>query len=165
MAQGDLSKFSQEIQAFMDQLSELDQAIVDVYNLRGVATATGQTLDYVGDQVGELRPTGADDNTYRLLIIAKIQMNNSGGEPERLIAVVEALTGASSSQVSYTDYPGMVSLEYAGNVIQNLYTFIKRITAGGIGLRLVQVDSVIPFEFDSLTNGLDNGKLGNLITN
>lgn len=161
--QGDLTNFYQEIKAFSDQLNVLDVATVDVYNLRQVANATGTTLDNVGDQVGIIRPSAMNDTNYRALIYAKIQMNRSGGEPETLIAAIKALTSATS--VNYTDYyPGCASIGFAGtSVIDNLWTFTKRLTAGGVALRLVQVDAITPFKLDSATNGLDNGKLGNAI--
>lgn len=163
MAYGDQSNFSKEITAFTDQVMELETAINDVYNLRSVDTATWQTLNNIGDQVGQARPYGMSDSDYRSLVRAKIQMNMSGGEPERLIAAVEALTGALPANVQYTDYPGMVRIEYAGNAVANLWTFMKRLTAGGIGLQIVQNDATSPFRFDS-GPGFDSGKLGNAIT-
>jgi hypothetical protein len=161
VAQGDQTVFSKEIQAFAEQAQAFENAAQDVYTLRDVLTATGQTLDYVGDQVGIERPSGMDDNAFRALVQAKIQMNLSGGEPNRLIAAVVALTYATT--VNYADYYCMASLEFAGTLINTLYTYIKRLVVGGVALRLVQIDETTPFQFDSEDLGFDQGKLGNLI--
>ena len=103
------------------------------------------------------------DTDYIPLLVAKIQMNASGGEPERLIAALKALTNTTT--VNYHDYyPCLVSLEFAGtSVIDNLWTFMKRLVAAGVALRLVQVDATTPFTFDSDTLGFDNGFLGDLL--
>lgn len=162
MAQGDETIFSKEIEVFSDQVQDLETAINDLYNLRGVLTATGKTLDYVGEQVGATRPYGMSDTDFRALVNAQIQMNMSGGEPERLIAAITALAAATS--VSYQDYYLMVSLEFAGTVISNLWNTIRRIVSGGVGLRLVQCDATTPFQFDTAGRGLDEGKLGNLLS-
>ena len=166
MAQGDITRFAQEIKAFADVVQLLDNAAIDVYNKRSVGTAFGQTLDYVGSQVGCSRPANmvGDDDSYRALIRATIQMNYSGGEPERLIAAMEILTSAVAATVNYQDYYLMASLEFVGTVIVNLWNLIKRIVAGGVNLRLVQKSPTTPFLFDSSTNGLDNGQLGNLVS-
>jgi hypothetical protein len=162
MAQGDQSRFSKEIQIFATQVQEIEQAISDVISLRELDNATGKTLDYVGEVVGISRPYGLNDAAYLIIIKAKIQMNASGGEPERLIAAIRALTTA--GDVAFWDIPFLVSLEFPGtSIIDGLWNFIKRIVAGGVELRLVNVDSLSPFTFDSDTLGLDNGNLGTLI--
>ena len=161
MAQGDKTIFSKEIQADADQAQDLENAIWAVKDARSVENATGATLDYIGEVVGCNRPTGYEDESYRLLIKAQIQMNASGGEPERLIAGVVALAGA--SWVRYMDYyPCMVSLEFAGTAIANLWTLIKRIVAGGVWLRFVQADGANAFQFD-VGPGFDVGEFSNLL--
>jgi len=163
MAQGDETIFSREIQIFADQVQEIEQAVSDVISLRELDNATGKTLEYVGEIVGITRPVGMTDNNYIKLIKAKIQMNSSGGEPERLIAALKALTGATN--VSYYESLYLACLDFTGvSVIDNLWNFMKALVAGGVDLRLNYVDSVTPFTFDSDTNGLDNGLLGGLVT-
>ena len=159
MAQGDQTVFSKEIQAFADQVTALENATNDVYNLRGIYTATGATLDNVGDQVGCARPGGMDDNDYLNLILAQIQMNFSGGEPERLISAIRALTNATVINY-YEIYPCLIWIEImATSIPANFWTFMKRLTAGGVALNLIFLNTTKPFYFDSATNGFDNGLL------
>ena len=159
MAQGDQTLFSKEVQAFADQAQALDNAIQDVYNLRGVYTATGMTLDYVGDQVGCTRPAGMSDTNFQDLILAQIQMNASGGEPERIISAVRALTNATT--INYREiYPCLVWLEIQATIFPlNFWTFMKRLVAAGVALNIVSLNTTKPFYFDSSTNGFDNGLL------
>jgi hypothetical protein len=159
MAQGDQTVFSKEIGAFAQMTQDLEAAISGVLYLRDVGTATGQTLDNVGDQVGQDWPTGMSDNDYRALIRAKIVMNLSGGEPERLISAVRALTNATVINY-YESYPCNIWIDIsATSMAANLWTLLKRLVVGGVALNLRAIDSALPFRFDSATNGLDQGKL------
>lgn len=59
---------------------------------RDVETATGATLDSLGQAVGAER-SGLADDIYRLFIKAKVLVNGSSGTSNELIAIVRQLAG------------------------------------------------------------------------
>ena len=101
------TNFSKEIGFFGDQVQELENAVFDIYNLRDLDVATGETLDYIGGLVGQPRPAGmiGDDVAYLALIRGKIQINSSSGEPDRLINALWFYISdtAQASQVHYDE--------------------------------------------------------------
>lgn len=69
---------------------ELDNLIL----LRWISTAEGTQLDEIGLIVGQLR-NGYNDYEYSVVLLVKIYLNGSHGEPEVLIAAVRTITLAS----------------------------------------------------------------------
>jgi hypothetical protein len=157
MASGDKSIFSREIQAFADQAQELEDATYDVATKRGVDTATGAVLDLVGEIVGQTRPVGIGDSDYRDLIRFKIQMNSSGGEPERLVLAVQVLTGATEIFI-VEGYCSVWIYFSATSFPANIFSMLYKLKAAGVKLFLTNGEDT-PFMLDSSTNGLDQGKL------
>jgi hypothetical protein len=162
MAAGDLSRFSQEIQIFADQVQEFENSVYDVATKRGVGSAEGQTLDYVGEIAGQSRPFGMTDENYRALIRWKIQLNRSGGEPNTLLDALKIITGA--DEVRIVEATGFIQLSFSGGTVpDDLYSKMKRVVSGGVSLQLSRGSST-PFRFDSATNGFDNGQLTQKLT-
>lgn len=62
------------------------QILLDIW----LDTATGAQLDVVGVHL-DLPRNGRIDEAYRVLLKAKVQINISSGEPERLILAVQSL--------------------------------------------------------------------------
>ena len=171
-----LTNFQKEIAAFTAQVQELEDAAYEVYKVRFIDAAlqfgidknfpanVNGILDDIGDRVGCIRPLQMSNADYAVLLHAQVAMNAGGATPGQLTAALKVLTGA--TVVNYHEcYPHTVWIEFAAtSAPANLYTYMKAMVAGGVGLVLVMIDPTLPFYFDSSTNGLDNGLLGALIT-
>ena len=89
-------------------LAALLQEVEDIttWDLRfalQIEGATGAWLDLFGAIAGEPRG-GRGDEEYRRSITARVQINASQGERERLIRIAQLLTSANAVQIS-TAYP------------------------------------------------------------
>lgn len=161
MALGDQSRYSKEIQAFGGRMQELENVVYDIATKRGLETATGQTLDYLGEIPGISRPIGTNDTDYRNLIKWKIQANRGGGEPDTLLDALKILTDADEVQLS--ELSCFVWLQFInGTEPVNLYQKMKSLVAGGVGLELINAPTGA-FRLDSAEFGLDNGLLSSKV--
>lgn len=173
---GDQTLFSKFLQAFAAQVQNLENAIDDIRLLRRLTVAADAQLDSLGEIVGETRQ-GKTDTNYRTAIIAKIQMNASCGEPERIIAALKALTGA--TDVKYSEiYPATIYINFSSDTTVNeLYNYLQRLCPTGVRLILTQSDEDGAFTLSSsgvsetsTTEGFANlaqttgGKLSNLLS-
>lgn len=77
---------------------DLEDIFCQILESSGVLTATGFSLDIIGDIVGQPR-LGFDDDFYRILILARICENTSEGDLEKIINATKILTGATETQV------------------------------------------------------------------
>lgn len=176
MAQGDQSKFAIFVQAFAAQIQSLEDATYDTRMLRRFDVAADQQLDDIGSIVGEARQ-GKSDVNYKTAIIAKINMNASCGEPERLIAALKALVTDAVS-VHYTEqYPSKVQLEFISDSdAASKYAYIQQVCSAGVLLIMLQeptgdlftLSSSSASETDvatglSNTSQIDGGKLSQII--
>lgn len=131
----DKTNFSKEIRAFAAQVQALEDAVFDVYSKRNISDAVTYGLDAVldgfGEIVGESR-LARNNSDYATAIRARIQMNASKGEPERMIAALKAITG--SAVVTYREnYPASVAMEYEGITIPaNLAKTMQKIAPAGV---------------------------------
>jgi len=82
------------IEAFTQGAQDLETTAKDLNEKRGLDTSTGAQLDGVGLIVGEERRPGESDTDYRVRIKARIGINLSQGQPERMIETFQILTGA-----------------------------------------------------------------------
>jgi len=173
---GDPTLFSKLIQSLAAQIQNLENATWDTGTLRRLDVATVAQLDSIGEIVGETRQ-GKSDPEYKTAIIAKIHMNASCGEPERLIAAIKTLTGATI--VVYREmFPASVYINFESDTVVNqLYNYIQRLCPAGVQLLLVQSDDDDAFMFASGSSSevdtdhgfsdlsqITGGKLSNLLT-
>jgi len=70
-------KFQEFLEAFLQQLEDLKTSDLQLLNERYLNTAIGVQLDGVGEIVGSERADGLSDDSYRLLIRAKIIKNKT----------------------------------------------------------------------------------------
>ena len=164
---GNDTRFLQQVQAFSDQLQEIEDALWTIYDNRNVnyaptpSNTTRNVLDDFGDNVGELR-NGRTDAVYQLAILAKINQNKSCGEPERLIKALKDNTSA--TRVWYGEIqPARVYMVFqAASYPSNLVTMMRQVKTGGVALSLVEADPTTPFVFG--VRGFNNGHLSKLLT-
>lgn len=136
MAQGEASRISKLVRAFVNQLQEVEDAAHDVLLRRSLGVAYGQQLDNIGEIVGEER-LGRSDADYRDAIIFKTFLNSSNGEPETLISALRVLT---QSPYIYCEelYPAKVHLTFDGTVLPtDLHDTMQELCPAGVDLVLV----------------------------
>lgn len=162
MAKGDPSNVSKFVRVFANQIQLLENATADVKILRQFAHAENAQLDSIGAIVGENRQ-GKIDAEYRIAILARINLNASRGEPERIIAALKAITGA--TLIHYREnYPACIEIDfYAPTIVIGLLEYMQKICPGGVKLILEQIISVHPFIFDVGPDGFDTGHLSTLL--
>jgi hypothetical protein len=86
------------ITAWVGQVQELEQILIDLSTQRSIDTASGIQLDLIGELLNKPR-NGRSDADYRILLLAKIAQNISRGTPEDVIAVFKILTSSSRVQL------------------------------------------------------------------
>lgn len=77
--------------ALNNRAQEVEVALQALLTERSVSTAIGTQLDQLGAIVGQIRGNATDDG-YRLLIHARIKINNSSGTGPELLDVFSGLT-------------------------------------------------------------------------
>ena len=118
-----------------NQFNELEQVFYDMFTKLWIDYAEGEQLDVLGIHVGADR-NGLSDSDYRLLIEAKVQINISSGQPERVISAVRFLYDTNDIEYS-PEYPAKVGIYVVGET----YTvpealLILQILPSGVGLIL-----------------------------
>jgi hypothetical protein len=117
--------------------------------MRLLAYAEGAQLDTLGELIGggNFPCEGLSDADYRTRLYAQCQINQSRGEPERLIAALIALTGTTWTKFSELQ-PAQIYMQYSGTTVPSfLLSSMKRIKAAGVRLDIARVDSTTPFMF------------------
>lgn len=166
MALGDKTLIAQMVEIFCGLIEELEIATDDLLTMRFISSpAENAQLDGIGEIVNEPR-LERNDTDYTTAILARIQMNASCGEPERLIDATFQLTQSADIHLSPA-FPAGVWIVFVFNtgitLPSTLYASLKRITAAGVKLYLMGIDDSEPFTFDG-SWGWDVGHLGALYT-
>lgn len=161
------------IEAFIEEIQEIESMFKDLNLNRSLETATGNTLDRLGDIVGVARSPGQSDSEYRISIKAKISQNISQGEPERLISTFQLLKGAALVLLQ-ENYPAAIHIGTPVPIADQdeanmLMEIMERTAAAGVRIEgLISFDPGEPFAFDGAlpgfgfgddTNPLAGGKL------
>lgn len=110
-------------------------------------SASGEWLDRFGAIVGELRG-GLADADYRRFIQARIQINRSQGEHERLLRIAQLMTGASFIQVTPAYPAGYTMLivtpsPLSATIKARVRERMEQATAAAVGVDLVNGSPVI----------------------
>lgn len=179
-ADSDQSNFAKEMRAFADQVQELEDAAFIVYTYRGIDSAlaygadqgwasnVNPVLDDIGSIVGAPRQSLLNVD-YALSIKAKIQMNASQGEPERLVAALQQIITTPGNNHPKIDLieiqPATVclNLENPENPLPIATWLIQqtmdKVKTAGVALE-IQKSTARPFCFsvDSATPWYSNGK-------
>ena len=138
-------KFLLRLACYLNQVQHLEDAIFATYNAFRPDTATGFRLDWIGRKVGQ--PRLGSDETFRLLIKARIRVNRSLGRASDLDTVCALLLAAwthdswSTTIQIYT--PDGVTAEMRA-VIHGL---LQAAAAAGVPVFFLQTDGGPAFEF------------------
>lgn len=136
--------FEKILNAYAAQTQELENALFALCTERTVFKAVGAQLDVVGSLVGESR-NGANDDIYRLRILARIIANASSGTNDDLVRatrlLLEADQGAAGTpfQVFTPDESrgqAFVVIDAVLNSADALCDVLRNIRAAGVALYL-----------------------------
>lgn len=99
--------------ATLNQIQESEDSKFDLLNGASIYTAIGERLDICGSIVGEER-LGKTDTEYRNAILQRIAINTSNGTPNKLLQILQILTGATIIRL-WEHYPANV-IFYSNNI-------------------------------------------------
>lgn len=85
------------------KLQEIEDALFYLFGRTGIFTASGKTLDMIGEIVGEARRYRSDED-YRTAIVIRIAANNSRGTPEEIIVLVSFFVNINNIRLIETNY-------------------------------------------------------------
>ncbi len=140
------------LEATLEQVQELEDAIWSVYEGFDPATAEGHALNLLGALVGEPR-LGRDDDDYRAGIRVRVLINYSNGKPEELYAILVGMFPEGLSpfpNISITEsFPAHIDVQVlasstGGVSITTLAKAMRQAKAGGVSLS-------VTFGFDTGT--------------
>lgn len=94
---------------FAEGLEKASAALTDIREWRDLYTAKGRVLDRMGVNYGVPRE-GADDDTYRLMIVTKMLAAYSGGDPDTLISAAAALMDMPDAAIRLSEGTAAVTL-------------------------------------------------------
>lgn len=126
--------------SIVEQVQLFEDAACDVLEQRWLVNAEGVQLDLLGDLVGEARQ-GRTDEQYRLAIAARQRLNASAGEPESIIAFIDAFT--ESTKISFFDlHNGACFIEFDGaatvSTVQSIADDLQKLKPAGVLIFAVQ---------------------------
>lgn len=135
--------------AFVEQIQQLEQVYIDLRDDRTIFNAEGVNLDAWGRLLNTPR-NGLDDTAYRLILLGQIAVNVSKGTPEDLIQVFRLFT--SPTYVSLNEsYPANVQLTAVGGApigdVDAIKNAIKRAAPAGVSIDLFTTAPGNPFVF------------------
>lgn len=157
-------KIAATLEAFVQQVQDLEDALFELLDERDLDTAVGAQLDTLGAIVGEGR-LGRNDDDYRIAIRGRILVNLSEGTPVDLIELLSALSGGSVKLVEY--FPASLTAEILAEVAdedeaRRIGDLLRSATAAGVLSVLIYhgVPESERFRFDTPGQGFDEGKYG-----
>ena len=133
--------------ALASEVQTIENTTFDLGQVLQLDSASGEWLDRFGAIVGERRG-GLADADYRRFIQARIQINRSQGEHERLIRIAQLMTGASFIQVSPAYPAGYTMLivtpsPLSATIKARVRERMEQATAAAVGVDLVNGSPVI----------------------
>lgn len=142
-----------------DQVQNLEDAIFSLYGRLDIDGSSGIQLDRIGTIVGQER-LGLADAEYQLFIKAKIAVNVSEGDAERIISTWKLMTGA-DQVVLYEAFPAEVDLYTESSILTPsleplALELIQNVAAGGVRVGFAAVydpDNAFSFALGGLNTG------------
>jgi hypothetical protein len=110
--------------AYTKQTNDLENTFFDLIGDRSLDTAIGYQLDVIGAIVGEARK-GKSDDDFRIAIQFKINVNNSHGTPEELMASLKEVTLSTDVNI-FEHYPVSYMMSFDGlNIPDNFVDYFQ----------------------------------------
>lgn len=143
--------------AFVEQLQQIEDTAQQLYLLRWISSAFGQTLDKLGAQVDVARE-GDGDEAYRTKILGEISKRLSSGSNDDIILTAKNLTGA-DKVIFIEEYPATFYLDCRGvnyallGDIERLKAAIDKSRLAGVKFALMVTSGEDAFSFSEDVTG------------
>lgn len=96
------------IEAFAEEVQELEDTSIDVLNELTLSAASGVNLDIFGEHLGRRR-AGENDDDFRAILRVQVGINTSDGAEQPLYDVFKLLTGSTTAILTET-FPAEIQL-------------------------------------------------------
>ena len=162
------------IDAFMEQVQEVEDSLQTFPTARALATATGAQLDGIGEILDLERGT-FDDAVYRIILYAKIAEYNSNGTINDIINMLILCSGCIDVTINEIGQATMmITINQSSNTL-GLNDIVNNCKLAGVNFELIEsyaepfafleytANNNTPKGFDDLTNPGDGGILSNVI--
>jgi hypothetical protein len=137
------------LEAVLDQVQELENALWTFYSSFDPDTATGKALELLGRLVGEPQ-LGRSDDEYRAAIRVRVLVNASDGKPAQLYEIANGIFSWFDTPPTvrmYESYPATIDVELTGDMgdvtLETVYRLLEQAKAGGVklGVTYAHVDA------------------------
>ena len=159
--------FDAWIGALVQELIDLEVAAFEVLDgTLTVGSTAGANQDVLGRLVGVERE-GRSDADYDLRIAAQILLNISSGTIEQVIAIVEAMIGTTPVVEVTEDFPAEFDVTIDDTSVSNgdeVGSLVILAKPAGVFGSFRFFDGAPEFRFDTAGKGLDQGKLGGVVS-
>lgn len=132
-------------------IQELEEEFFQLLNLKSIENGIGYQLDVIG-KILNVDRNGVSDDEYKVLLYIQTLINNSGGEPESIINILDLLI--EPDKISYTElYPASYQINIqTDKFLSNLTGFIQSISPAGVGdIILTQSSNDNPLTLEDVT--------------
>lgn len=135
--------------SYLNRAQELEDAILEVYVIRGIDASEGVNLDTIGRLVLRYR-LGLVDVEYRVALKVEILINRSSGTPDELLKITRLSAGLGPT-ITYQEAYQATVLIHLDNLnstqIPTIFDSLFRAKCGGVRLILTWVDDNTPNAF------------------
>lgn len=157
------------LKALVEQIQELETVQTQLNEERAIDTAIGVQLDNLGKIIGLTRIGGEPDEAYRIRLQARIGLNVSQGEPERLISTFKLLVGADFvllQELPPADVAISSSTDFASqDEVDAALAIIEAVSPAAVRVSYIGVfDETEPFAMNGSLSGLGFSSLANPTT-
>ena len=129
------SKFNEILDAFSNQVQEIEDVIFDLRMKRFLSIAEGEQLDGIGQIVGELRK-GRNDVDYRVGLDFRIFVNKSYGQMSVVSNFLAKALGEDAVYLMNESFPASINIVIQAKGIldipNNIFQKTDSIAAGGV---------------------------------
>ena len=144
----------------------LREGLYNIESILDISKATGKTLDYYGERIGQKRGLATDDQ-YRVLILAKIMRHLSNGSYNSVVECLSKTFNCELDEIQFVDEEETCTISIktlpvekiskAGFTQKQALAIIKSMIPICITLNSYYVESTFEFAEDETTYDEDKG--------
>lgn len=134
------------IELFVEEIQEVEDAVIEILTDLTLSNATGANLDIVGEHLGRRR-FGETDSVYRDILRLQVGINISNGAEQPLYDVFKLLTNSSISIITET-FPAEIQIFGDGDTIDaNIIKQLRQVVAATVEINFLLSGGNRPFAF------------------
>ncbi|WNA13699.1 putative baseplate protein [Erwinia phage FIfi106] len=136
--------YSQVLSAVTTELQKVEDTLWDMYKKKGLNTAEGIQLDYIGALLNVPRQVGLSDEAYRLVIYSQILIRRADTTADSIMKAMQAVHSVDTSQL-WEHYSGVMTGGIVVKVVTNdpvddAARILNNISAATIGSAVILRD-------------------------